>query len=114
LTRKMQESIVLSLSGNHASGNTDDGYKNSESGAGSVLATMISSTATNNGGKGAVFEEEDAGDVSVTVFNAQTSNNDDSDNTGLEVVQDDAGRGVAVVSSSMIADGIDAEGVSVR
>ncbi len=107
-------SIVLSLSGNHASGNTDDGYKNSESGAGSVLATMISSTATNNGGKGAVFEEEDAGDVSVTVFNAQTSNNDDSDNTGLEVVQDDAGRGVAVVSSSMIADGIDAEGVSVR
>jgi len=102
------------LAGNHASGNTDDGYKNSESGAGSVLATMISSTATNNGGKGAVFEEEDAGDVSVTVFNAQTSNNDDSDNTGLEVVQDDAGRGVAVVSSSMIADGIDAEGVSVR
>jgi hypothetical protein len=107
-------SIVLSLSGNRASGNTDDGFKNSEEGPGDVLASMISTESTDNGGKGAVFEEENAGDVSLTVYDAQTSNNDDSDNTGLEVVQDDAGQGRARVQSSTIADGIDASGVMVR
>ena len=105
--------IEVTFIGTRAWRNTDDGFKNSESGPGGVTATMIGSSATDNGGKGAVFEEEDAGDVRVTVINSETSGNDDGDDTGLELVQEDDGTGTAAVQASSIADGIDAEGVSV-
>ena len=107
-------SILLTIVNTEATGNTDDGFKNSEADAGDVRATMIGSLAQANGGKGAVFEEENDGDVAVVVLNSQTAKNDDSDKTGLEVVQEDAGTGVATVINSDIADGIDAEGVAVK
>ena len=96
-----------------ASGNADDAFKHSEADAGGVVGEMTASIATANGGKGAVFEEEDGGDVTVTVTGTITGNNDDGDDTGLELVQEDAGAGTATVTGSTLADGIDAEGVTV-
>jgi hypothetical protein len=75
---------------------------------------MLFSRALANGGKGAVFEEENAGDVSVAVINSQTDGNDDGDKTGLELVQDDAGSGVARIVNTTAREGIDAEGVRVE
>ena len=105
--------INASFIGTKANGNTDDGYKLSEEDAGGVEGLMQGAEAKENGGKGAVFEEEDAGGVAVTVTDSMTANNDDSDDTGLEVVQEDAGQGTLTVINSDIADGIDAEGVTV-
>lgn len=107
-------SILLNLVNVEATGNTDDGYKNSEADAGDVRAVMVSSRALANGGKGAVFEEENNGDVAVAVINSQTDGNDDGDKTGLELVQDDSGSGVARIVNSTIREGIDAEGVRVE
>ena len=69
--------------------------------------------STDNGGKGIVLEEEDNGNVTVVVNDTLTENNDDSDKTGLEVVQEDKGQGTLTVRNSSIVDGIDAEGVTV-
>lgn len=107
-------SILLNLVNVEATGNTDDGYKNSEADAGDVRAVMLSSRALSNGGKGAVFEEENGGDVSVVVINSQTDANDDGDKTGLELVQDDGGSGIARLINSNIREGVDAEGVRVE
>lgn len=95
-----------------ASGNTDDGYKHSEEDAGSVTGHVLFSSATDNGGKGFVFEEEDDGDLDVKVIASKTANNDDSDDTGIEVVQEDGGNGTLKVRKSDIADGIDTDGVN--
>lgn len=105
--------ILASFIGTKANGNTDDGYKLSEEDQGGVEGLMQGAEARDNGGKGAVFEEEDAGNVTVSVADSMTANNDDSDKTGLEVVQEDAGQGTLTVRNSDIADGIDAEGVTV-
>ncbi|MDA7427344.1 hypothetical protein PGB28_02655 [Primorskyibacter aestuariivivens] len=105
--------ITASFIGTTASGNTDDGYKLSEEDAGGIQGLMQGAASRDNGGKGAVFEEEDAGGVVVRVADSMTSGNDDSDDTGLEVVQEDAGQGTLTVINSDIADGIDAEGVTV-
>jgi len=96
-----------------AYGNADDGFKMSEEDAGNVHGSMLGAVSRDNGGKGAVFEEEGPGDVRVTVTDSHTVNNDDSDDTGLEVVQEDAGSGELLIESSRIEDGIDAEGVTV-
>jgi hypothetical protein len=93
--------------------NTDDGFKFSEEGLSGIEAVVHRSIAADNGGKGFVFEEEDNGSVNVLVSLVKTENNDDSDDTGLEVVQDDKGKGTLTVESSMILDGIDADGVEV-
>ncbi|NBD28926.1 MAG: hypothetical protein GVY31_02665 [Alphaproteobacteria bacterium] len=97
-----------------AEGNTDDGYKNSEEDAGSVTGLMLRSTATDNGGKGAVFEEEGDGDLAVTAEASSTANNDDSDDTGIEAVQEDGGMGALTLIDSDIADGTDLDGVTVE
>lgn len=96
-----------------AQGNTDDGFKIVESGGGSVEALLHGVTSKDNGGKGAVFEQSDEGDINVLVERTKTANNDDSDETGLEVVQDGEGKGTLRVRASDIADGIDAENVNV-
>ena len=96
-----------------AYGNADDGFKMSEEDAGSVHGSLQGAVSRDNGGKGAVFEEENAGDVNVHVAEVHTVNNDDSDDTGLEIVQGDAGDGELTVTASRIEDGIDAEGVTV-
>lgn len=106
--------IDMMIVGTGAKGNTDDGYKFSEEDEGSVIATVAGSMAQDNGGKGMVFEEEDGGDVQVSITGSMTSNNDDSDDTGVELVQDDAGQGMATITNSDIADGIDAEGVDLK
>ncbi len=106
--------IHVSFVATSAEENTDDGFKMSESGAGDVTGIIDHSGARANGGKGMVFEEEDAGDVAVTITNVTTANNDDSDDTGVEVVQDDDGVGTLTVVSSDIADGFDVEGVTVQ
>jgi len=95
----------------HAADNADDGFKLSEADAGSISGVAIRSTSRNNGGKGFVFEEERDGDLKVNVIRSSTSGNDDSDHTGIEVVQEDAGTGTLKVRASDIADGIDVEGV---
>ena len=97
----------------NAMNNRDDGYKHSESDDGDVNAYVVDSRAYENGGKGFVFEEEDMGNVAVTVFEVKTTANDDSDDTGLEVVQDDDGEGSLTLISSELSDGIDDEGVTV-
>jgi hypothetical protein len=96
-----------------ASGNTDDGYKHSEEGEGGVFGLVSGSSATDNGGVGFVFEEEDAGYVGVAVLDSATSGNDDGE-LGLEVVQEDEGMGNLLVAASDIADGIEAEGVTLQ
>lgn len=94
--------------------NIDDGYKMSEAGSGSFFGMVEMASAFNNGGKGFVFEEENSGNAVVTVTQTRTDQNDDSDDTGLEVVQDDSGAGLLTVTGSQIADGIDAKGVIVN
>lgn len=103
--------IQMTILGSNASGNSDDGFKHSEEGEGSVIFFVADSTSTENGGKGFVFEEEDGGDVNGSVVGVSTASNDDSDDTGLELVQDDDGAGVVTVTASDIADGIDDEGI---
>lgn len=103
--------IEVSFIKTEANGNTDDGYKMSEEGQGDVLGTVKRAQAFDNGGKGFVFEEADDGDLSVNVKRTQTSNNDDSDDTGIEAVQEDQGMGTLKVRRSEIADGIDTDGV---
>jgi hypothetical protein len=105
--------IDLTILGTVASGNADDGFKNSEEDDGSVIALILRAGSTDNGGKGIVLEEEGNGNVMAEIMGTMTSNNDDSDDTGLEVVQDDDGMGMLSVMGSEIADGIDAEGVDV-
>ena len=106
-------SINMVIINSNAMNNRDDGYKHSESDDGDVNAYVLDSRAYENGGKGFVFEEEDMGNVAITVFEAKTTANDDSDDTGLEVVQDDDGEGSLTVISSELSDGIDDEGVTV-
>lgn len=94
--------------------NTDDGYKMSEEDAGDVIGMVDAASAAANGGKGFVFEEADGGDLTVAVNAALTAKNDDSDDTGVEVVQEDDGAGALMVTASNIDDGIDADGVEVK
>ena len=103
--------IVASYVRTKAFDNTDDGYKMSEEGDGGVFSSVRRAEATDNGGKGFVFEEADAGDLNVRVARTLTSNNDDSDDTGIEAVQEDDGSGDIRVRNSMIMDGIDLDGV---
>ncbi len=97
-----------------AEGNTDDGYKSSEEDAGSVTGLMLRSSAMGNGGKGAVFEEEGDGDLGVTAEASSTANNDDSDDTGIEAVQEDSGTGTLKLTDSDLVDGTDLDGVELR
>lgn len=90
-----------------ASNNTDDGFKHSEEGEGSVFGTVRASKAIDNGGKGFVFEEEDEGDVEVSIRGSKTTNNDDSDDTGVEVVEEDDGSCSLSIKGSNIKDGVD-------
>ena len=104
--------IVVSFVRTHASGNNnDDGFKMSEEDAGGVFGEAIRSSATDNGGKGFVFEEEGDGDLIVNVNRTSTSNNDDSDDTGIEAVQEDEGIGKLRIRNSNIEDGVDVDGV---
>jgi len=96
-----------------AKDNSDDGIKIVESEAGSVEALLHGVTSKDNGGKGAVFEQRDAGDLTVVVDHTKTKNNDDSDKTGIEVVQDGDGEGTLTLRASEIEDGIDAENVNI-
>lgn len=96
-----------------AEGNTDDGYKNSEEDGGDVIGGLIGSAAVNNGGKGAVFEQEDGGNLDLSIISALASGNDDSDETGVEAVQDGEGTARLIVKDSDIADGFDLDGVDV-
>lgn len=93
--------------------NTDDGFKLSEEDSGGMFALVYDSSSEKNGGKGFVFEEEGKGRLEVTVKLSITKNNDDSDDTGIEAVQEDQGAGTLTVIDSHIKDGIDAEGVDV-
>lgn len=104
-------SINMIIVNSNSMNNSDDGYKHSESDDGDVNAYVLDSRAYENGGKGFVFEEEDEGNVAVTVVDVMTTANDDSDDTGLEVVQDDDGNGSLTIRSSDISDGIDDDGV---
>jgi hypothetical protein len=61
---------------------------------------------------GFVFEEEDAGYVGVVILDSVTTGNDDGE-LGIEVVQEDEGIGNLLVAASGIADGVEAEGVTV-
>ncbi|MGR3503603.1 hypothetical protein [Pseudaestuariivita sp.] len=104
--------IHLTLNGN-AAGNTDDGVKLSEEDAGDVTVEALHAVALDNGGKGFVFEEEGDGDLTALMRDVTAAGNDDGDKTGIEVVQEDAGTGTLTVVRGDIADGIDAEGVTV-
>jgi len=96
-----------------AYGNRDDGFKVSEEDAGGIDGAAIGSVSRDNGGVGIVFEEADGGDLGVRIGAVHTVNNDDGDDTGLELVQEDAGNGVAELVDSRIEDGMDFEGVRV-
>jgi hypothetical protein len=96
-----------------ASGNTDDAYKHSEEGEGGVFGLVSASDATDNGGVGFVFEEADGGYVGVAILDSMTSGNDDGE-LGVEVVQEDEGTGNLLIAASDIADGVEAEGVTVQ
>jgi hypothetical protein len=96
-----------------ASGNTDDAYKHSEEGEGGVFGLVSGSSATDNGGVGFVFEEEDEGYVGVAILDSATSGNDDAE-LGVEVVQEDEGMGNLLIAASDIADGVEAEGVTMQ
>jgi len=97
-----------------AEGNTDDGYKLSEEDAGGIEAVVFDSRAFENGGKGFVFEEADEGGIVLDMADVLTFLNDDSDDTGLEVVQEDAGMGEVMLMGSEFLDGIDDEGVEIE
>ncbi|MEL6700188.1 MAG: hypothetical protein AAFO58_00690, partial [Pseudomonadota bacterium] len=93
-----------------ADGNTDDAVKLSEEGTGDVFADVVGGRVTGNGGKGYVFEEADAGDLVASVTNSESAGNDDSDDTGVEAVQEDDGMGQVTIVGA-IADGLDLDGV---
>lgn len=103
--------IIASFVRTRATDNNDDGFKMSEEDGGNVYSDVRGSRAANNGGKGFVFEEADDGDLTVSVRGSSTANNDDSDDTGIEAVQEDEGTGTLRVRGSNIADGIDLDGV---
>lgn len=103
--------VVVRYIRTHAAGNNDDGYKVTEEDDGNVVGEVHRSSATDNGGKGFVFEEEDDGDLNVSVVGSSTANNDDSDDTGIEAVQEPEGTGTLKVRDSDIPDGIDLDGV---
>lgn len=103
--------IRILFVGTGASANTDDGFKFSEEDGGGVFGRMVRALAVDNGGKGMVFEEADDGDLGMVVVDSRTANNDDSDNTGIEAVQEDDGAGTLRVMASDIEDGIDTDGV---
>ncbi|MDX1696107.1 MAG: hypothetical protein R3208_20240 [Ketobacteraceae bacterium] len=103
--------VQVAFLNTEASDNTDDGFKVSEEDGGGVEAYIRGSAAKNNGGKGIVLEEADAGNLEALVLKTTTYNNDDSDNTGIEAVQEDEGTGTLRVRRSSIADGIDTDGV---
>ncbi|WP_273208144.1 hypothetical protein [Marinobacter subterrani] len=107
-------SVLVRLHDTRAFDNTDDGFKTSEADAGSVVGHLRRVVSTDNGGKGAAFEEAGSGDLDVTVIRSHTANNDDSDDTGLDIAQDDAGDGILRVRASTITDGIDTDGVEQR
>ena len=94
-----------------ASNNNDDGFKLTEEDGGNVYARAVAATAFANGGKGIVLEEEDEGDFEAVVIRSSTADNDDSDDTGIEAVQQAPGTGTLRVVNSDIADGIDTDGV---
>ena len=96
-----------------AIGNTDDGIKHSEEDDGDVFGNVRRTTSMDNGGNGIEFEEEGDGNLLVTVRRSTTGNNDDSDETGIEVQQEDEGEGTLKVINSDIPDGIDNDGVEV-
>ena len=106
-------SIDPVIADTRASGNTDDGYKFSEEGNGGIDALVLRSGSEENGGKGFVFEEEDNGSLEVSLEQVVTRDNDDSDDTGVEVVQGGRGTGVLHLNASSIEDGIDADGVTI-
>ena len=62
-------------------------------------------------GKNFVIEEENEGNVFIMASDVATSNNDDSDDTGMELVQDDEGSGAAYISDSSVEDGFDISGL---
>jgi len=104
-------SIDVRIVRSSAKGNADDGFKFSEEDGGDVIALVSRSFSKFNGGKGFVFEEEGDGDLDVTVLRSITLRNDDSDDTGIETVQEDDGIGTLKVRKSNIIDGIDLDGV---
>ncbi|MEO9514297.1 MAG: hypothetical protein ABJH45_02270 [Paracoccaceae bacterium] len=106
--------IIATFVATQAYLNTDDGFKMSEEDSGRVIGFVDGALASANGGKGIVFEEEDEGDVNVIVNATATSKNDDSDNTGLEVVQNDEGGGSLVITASQLGDGGYSRGVIVE
>ena len=103
--------IFMTINNTIARDNSDDGFKHSEEDAGSVVGQVENSIAKDNGGKGFVFEEENEGNVFIMASDVATSNNDDSDDTGMELVQDDEGSGAAYISDSSVEDGFDISGL---
>ena len=103
--------IRISLNALTADGNRDDAVKLSEEGDGDVTTDVSGGGVTGNGGKGYVFEEADGGNLFASVKNSVAQGNDDSDETGIEAVQEDDGEGLLFVSGD-IADGVDLDGVT--
>ncbi len=103
--------VVMMLVDSSAAMNADDGFKVSEEDNGAVNAALFAVTSENNGGKGVVLEEADNGPLSAQVTATTTAGNDDEDDTGLELVQEDNGSGILILTNSDITDGIDLDGV---
>ena len=101
----------MTINSTIARDNSDDGFKHSEEDEGSVIGQVENSIAKDNGGKGFVFEEENEGNVFIMASNVTTSNNDDSDDTGMELVQDDDGSGAVHIIDSSVEDGFDISGL---
>jgi hypothetical protein len=104
--------ILLTFTSGTATGNTDDAVKLSEEDAGDVMAEVRVSLAADNGGKGFVFEEAGDGNLMALLSGAKTRANDDGDDTGLEIVQEDAGTGTLQLMASELEDGLNLEGVT--
>lgn len=103
--------LVVRVVRSSAMFNTGDGFKMTEEDGGNMIGKVLASNSAHNGGKGFVFEEEKAGNLRVNVVASTTSMNDDSDDTGIEAVQEAPGTGTLRVRGSHIADGIDTDGV---
>ncbi len=104
-------SISIALTDTVATGNTDDGFKFSEEDGGSVIGKATGNITTGNGGKGSVYEEADDGDLIMVFERSSSDTNNDSMDTGIEAVQEDAGTGTLTVRDSSITDGFDLGGV---